>query len=364
MELDWRNFEPEGNNLKWLSGWEEFQMKNCKSKTKYEAANRNHYDRIINALTDNKSVDVLNKDSTVALDKMTEKEYIIHYVKENHGNMTPEAMATGIAFSYPAHGSSLVSPSTEPSAHYRALMNHVINIISQIRNGMTEAEIMVAFDGYTSTMIATPEGVRATESRHSLDLPESVSRDEETGELATVVYSGTNSAPDRGSGRRAYMPRGFNNRPLSGSGEREFQNPMQFTIPSRLPPPIPQLTWTREALPSTSELTIANPTELYSSSGRSTQTNAPFYEPLNYRGEPYAVFGRSIGPNARLGPTSHDQGGSSTQTNVSHVHGDITRVTSLGNLRGAVGRPRGPTETTSGAVIHHPFEIRSNPLFE
>jgi len=74
MELLINNFTEKGNGLKWRSSWESYQRKNCKSKTMVKMENGIHYNRIINALTDNRSIDVLNEASLKNVKKMTESK--------------------------------------------------------------------------------------------------------------------------------------------------------------------------------------------------------------------------------------------------------------------------------------------------
>ena len=77
MQLGIQNFTEAGNDLMWRKGWESFQREHCKSKTKARMENKLHYDRILNSLTDNRSIDVLVPKSLENVKKMTEKEMII-----------------------------------------------------------------------------------------------------------------------------------------------------------------------------------------------------------------------------------------------------------------------------------------------
>ena len=101
MQLNIENFTSDGNQLLYRDGWNKFQKEKCMSKSRITKQNKLHYDRILYSLTDTKSINVLNKESTKALTKMTENEYIAMYVREWSGKKSPDEMASAIHLSYP-----------------------------------------------------------------------------------------------------------------------------------------------------------------------------------------------------------------------------------------------------------------------
>ena len=98
MELNYSNLtDPNQNNLKYRKQFENFQKEKCKSKTMLNMENRIHYNRILDALTDNRSIDILNKSSLENVNKLNEKEFIIKYVDENKSDKSPDNMVLALA---------------------------------------------------------------------------------------------------------------------------------------------------------------------------------------------------------------------------------------------------------------------------
>ena len=231
MELGIDNFTEKGNHLKWRNGWENFQKEKCYSKSKYVVANRNHYDRIFNALTDTRSIDILVDESTESVKKMSYTEIVTHYIKTGE---PPEKIALKI---------SLMVPEKD----YKTIFNDVIKAINISRQLLEQENLAIAVDGKVVEIIANGQGVRASKNPLKLDLPTMVKKDFETGETKQQTFKPDLEAPVDTVPNPLFLQ-------IGGPGERIMIVPSQFSVPTRLPPPIPVTTFNVQALPSTNEL--------------------------------------------------------------------------------------------------------------
>jgi hypothetical protein len=96
MELGIQNFTQAGNNLSWRGDWENYQAKECKSKTSKRIANKVHYQRILNTLTDTRSIDVLNEPSLKNVKKIGGDAFLIKYIQENSNSKNIQDLVTGL----------------------------------------------------------------------------------------------------------------------------------------------------------------------------------------------------------------------------------------------------------------------------
>jgi hypothetical protein len=239
MQVGIQNFTDAGNDLMWRSSWEKYQRERCKSKTMTKLENRVHYDRIFNALTDIRSIDVLNKASLKNVKKMDQKEYIIKYINENKDKKSPKELTEAIAI-------ALEVP-VEDKIRMRAIFN---DVMEQLKAGPPQlAEVSIAIDGKTVPIIADDFGVHAGANPFGFTGVPSFHRDEETGERGVVVWAGDNQAPVR-----EFVYGGLANRGLSDSGDRVFEMPGQFSVPITIPRQMEPITYNRLALPDTNQL--------------------------------------------------------------------------------------------------------------
>jgi len=240
MELGIRNFTEAGNNLMWRKGWEEYQREKCMSKTRDKMENKVHYDRIFNALTDNRSIDVLVDESLESVKKMPEKEFIIKYVQEHKGKMTPEAITEALVIAMEIPVDDIMG--------IRSIFN---TVMEQLRSDPPElAETImrpIAIDRTVVNIISTNQGVIASANPLSITGIPSVVIDEESGERGITVWEGDNQAPVRGINP-------------TDAGFRMTEVPAQFSVPTALPPRITPLVFNRQGLPDTSQLpNVVNP---------------------------------------------------------------------------------------------------------
>jgi hypothetical protein len=241
MELCIENFRPGGNNLMYRNQWNDFQHKRCQSKTKVKMENKLHYDRIIDALTDNRSIDILNDDSLKNVKKMDTREYIIQYIKDSNGKKNIKQMTDGIAI-------ALNIPPGD-SGEYRKIYDMVVeelNYFQDLQRRFDPKSIDISIDGRSVAIKSLEDGVTASENPFSLTGVPSVSVDQETGEQKVTVWSGDNQAPVRAM-------------TYSNSGQRMTEVPGQFSVPSTLPPRMRPVSFNREGLPDTT--TLATQTE-------------------------------------------------------------------------------------------------------
>lgn len=243
MELCIENFTEAGNNLMWRADWESYQKKICESKTMTRMENKIHYNRIVDGLSNNRSIDVLNEDSLKNVKKMDEEEYIIKYIEENKGSKTPQEIVNGLAVA--------MSISVSDNARMKSLYDMVLKQLRE--NPPVLAEVSIAIDGKTVPIIANEDGVRAGENTVSFDFPATQSRDDMTGEI--IAISTPQGRPNR-----------LNTGAFGGAGERMTEVPGQFSLPIRLPPPMMPVTFNRLALPDTN-VVPAPPTYPTSSKG-------------------------------------------------------------------------------------------------
>jgi len=234
MELGIRNFTEAGNNLMWRKGWETYQREQCKSKTRVKMENKVHYDRILNSLTDNRSIDVMVDESLEAVKKMPEREFIIKYVQENKYKMSPKDIADAIAI-------ALEIP-VDDTAAVRSIF---MTVMEELRNSPPELyetiQRPIAIDGTVVNIISSSQGVIASANPLSITGVSSMVVDQESGERGIVLWEGDYQAPVRGINP-------------TDAGERMSEVPAQFSVPSILPPPIAPTTFNRQGLPSTSEI--------------------------------------------------------------------------------------------------------------
>lgn len=231
MELDIRNFTEAGNNLMWRKSWETFQREHCKSKSYVRRENKVHYDRILNSLTDNRSIDIRVDSSLDSVRKMPEREFLIKYIQENKDRMTPVQIAIAIAVA--------VDVPVEDTSGMRTIFNLVMEELK--KNPPTLAEVSIAIDDRPVEIIADDFGVRASENPISFQGVPSVRVDLDSGERGIFVWEGDNQAPVRGINP-------------TDAGERITEVPAQFSVPTILPPPVRPLRYNREAIPNTSQL--------------------------------------------------------------------------------------------------------------
>ena len=242
MELRIENFTDAGNHLKWRSGWKDYQHKHCETKTHARLANKMHYDRILDSLTDNRSIDVLVDKSLKNVKKMDDREYIAKFVEENYDKQTIEQLVRSVA---------IAMNISVQDQEYRQLYNIVLEEMNFL-HGLNQSRMLaprridIAINGKDVGIQASPEGVVATENPISITGVSSVHTDEETGERGITIWSGDNQAPER---RGMTLQPGF-----LGSGERITFDPMQFSVPTRLPPRMIPVQFNREALPDTTQL--------------------------------------------------------------------------------------------------------------
>jgi hypothetical protein len=242
MELRIENFTENGNHLKWRSAWRDYQQKRCRTKSHARIANKMHYGRILDSLTDNRSIDVLVDKSLKSVKKMDMDEVIFNFIEESKGKFPPDQLAEKIAI-------ALEVPLDDTVA-YRKIFDLVME---QIKSGPPPlAEVSIAVDGRPVEIKATEEGVVASKNPFSLTGVSSVHIDEETGEHGVTVWSGDNQAPSR-----MVDIGGFKTKQFGGSGERETFNPMQFSVPTSLPPPMKTVAFNREAIPTSNELIVS-----------------------------------------------------------------------------------------------------------
>jgi hypothetical protein len=241
MQLDIQNFTSAGNNLMYRKDWEDFQHKRCKSKTKVKMENKLHYDRILNALTDNRSIDILNDASLKNVKKMDTREYIIQYIEACNGKKNIKQMTDGIAIA--------LNVSVTDTAEYRKIYDMVVeelNYFQDLQRRFDPKSIDISIDGRTVAIRSLEDGVTASENPFSITGVPSVRVDEETGEQTVTVWEGDNQAPVRAM-------------TYSNSGQVMTEVPAQFSIPTNLPPPMRPVSFNREALPDT--MTFATQTE-------------------------------------------------------------------------------------------------------
>jgi len=230
MEVCIENFTPTGNNLMFRKDFENYQKEKCKSKTMARMENTIHYNRILDGLTDNRSIDILNDASLENIRKMDTREYIIKYIQENKSVKTPEQLVMGLAIT--------LNVPVANNAGMKVLYNMVLRELQT--NPPTLAEISIAVDGVSVPIIANDFGVRAGANNFSFQGIPSQSVDQETGELSAVEWSGDNQVPVRN-----FTFLGNN------SGNRITEVPAQFSLPSNLPPPMMPVVYDRLALPDT-----------------------------------------------------------------------------------------------------------------
>ena len=253
MELNYSNLtDPNQNNLKYRKQFENFQKEKCKSKTMLNMENRIHYNRILNALTDNRSIDILNKSSLENVNKLNEKEFIIKYVNENRSNKSPDNMVLALAI-------ALEIPLGE-TRRIQSLYDMVIeemNIIFQVTNDLIRApkRIDISVDGETVSIEANQNGVTASSNPFSLDAVPNLRRDLETGILDVVHWAGDNQSqmtPNRNFGD--FNQGGFNTNNIGGSGEILFNDPARFSLPTNLPRRSNPVVIGRDGIPDNNEL--------------------------------------------------------------------------------------------------------------
>jgi hypothetical protein len=232
MELGIRNFTEAGNNLMWRKGWETYQREECKSKTRAKMENKVHYDRIFNALTDNRSIDVMVDESLEAVKKMPEKEFIIKYVQENKYKMNPKDIADAIAIALEVKEVNAVR------SIFNTVMEQLKNDPIELNDSMRRS---IAIDGSVVNIIASNSGVIASANPLSITGVSSMVVDQDSGERGIVVWEGDNQAPVRGVNP-------------TDAGFRMSEVPAQFSVPTILPPPIVPTTFNRQGLPTTSEI--------------------------------------------------------------------------------------------------------------
>jgi hypothetical protein len=234
MELDIQNFTEAGNNLMWRKPWEMFQREHCKSKTRVKMENKVHYERILNSLTDNRSIDILVDKSLEAVKKMPEKEFIIKYVHENRYKMSAKELTESIAV-------AMEIPVDDVSA-IRSIFN---TVMEQLRNDPPELyetiQRPIAIDGTVVNIISSSQGVIASANPLSITGVSSMVVDQDSGELGVTVWAGDNQVPVR-------------NIAPTDAGFRLTEVPAQFSVPTSLPPPMRPVTFNRQGLPDTTQL--------------------------------------------------------------------------------------------------------------
>lgn len=241
MQLGIQNFTSAGNELMYRKDWERFQRERCESKTMVKMENKLHYDRILNGLTDNRSIDILNDDSLKNVKKMDTREYIIRYIEACNGKKSIKEMAEGIAI-------ALDIP-VEDTAKFRSIYNTIMEELKA--KPPVLAEVSVAIDGRTVAVRASEAGVVAGDNIFSIDGIPSQQVDEETGELAMTYWVGDNQVPERrGMSMDSRRLISF----MGNSGDRITEVPGQFSLPMRLPPQTLPIRFNRSALPDTTEL--------------------------------------------------------------------------------------------------------------
>jgi hypothetical protein len=237
MEVCIENFTQSGNNLMYRKEWENYQKERCESKTMARMENRVHYDRILNGLTDNRSIDILNQDSLKNITKMDMREYIIKYIDDNKGIKTPQQLVEAIAIA--------IAVPVDDMAAIKAIYQMVLTQLKA--SPPVLAEVSIAIDGVSVPIIADDMGVRSGANIFSTDGVPSQSVDEETGEIAVAYWEGDNQVPER----RGMSMEGFRLRAFANSGDRITDVPAQFSLPTRLPPPMMPVVFNKLALPDT-----------------------------------------------------------------------------------------------------------------
>lgn len=230
----------------WRKGWENYQAKQCKSASFSKSLNRTHYNRILDSLTDNRSIDILNQASLRNIKKIDPREYIIKYVQENNGTKSIQKMVADLAV-------ALDIPPNDSGA-YRAVYDAVVQQMQDIfdtTNSMLRAprHIDIAVDGETVGIEASSQGVVATANPMRITGVASTHVDEESGDRVMTTWAGDNQAPVR-----AFAFGGLANQGLSDSGDRVSSNPSQFSVPTSLPPQMNPIVFNRQAVPDTNEL--------------------------------------------------------------------------------------------------------------
>lgn len=231
MELGIGNFTEAGNNLMWRKGWRRYQREECMSKGYARMENKVHYDRIVDALTDNRSIDVLVDSTLKNVKKMPEKDFIIKYVDENRDKMTPEKIAVAIAIALDIPVDNTVK-----------IKEIFAAVMEQLRNAPPIlAEISIAVNDRPVEIIADDFGVRASENPISYQGVPSVVIDEISGEMGIQVWEGDNQS----------IVRGIN---PTDAGYRITEVPAQFSVPTEIPPELRGIRFNRQAIPDTNPL--------------------------------------------------------------------------------------------------------------
>lgn len=220
MELRIENFTPDGNNLKWRQPFQNFQKEKCMSRSKYITRNREYYNRMLYTLTDNRSIDVLNKMSMSGTSKISTKEFVALYINSVKGKLSVPEMVQALMVVYPER-------ETPDGAKF--LFRMVMEELKLIgdRNLATFVErITVSIDGMPVEIQASEQGVKLTPNARFNEIG-----DDEIFPTPTRTEDGI----------------------------VRFTDPAQMSVPRDLPERIPRVTFSRLGMPSNNELNTYAP---------------------------------------------------------------------------------------------------------
>jgi len=219
MELRIENFTPDGNNLKWRQPFQNFQKEKCISRSKYITRNREYYNRMLYTLTDNRSIDVLNKMSMSGTSKISTKEFVPLYINSVKGKLSVAEMVQALMVVYPEQ---------ESPDGAKFLFGLVMRELKQIgdRNLATFVErITVSIDGIPVEIEASAQGVKLTPNARFNEIG-----DDEIFPTPTRTEDGI----------------------------VRFTDPAQMSVPRDLPESVPILTYNRLGMPSNNELFLGS----------------------------------------------------------------------------------------------------------
>jgi hypothetical protein len=213
MEIRIENFTPTGNNLKWRQPFQNFEKEKCMSRSKYITRNREYYNRMLYTLTDNRSIDVLNKMSMSGTSKISQKEFVSLYINSVKGKLSVPEMVQALMVVYPEQ---------ESPDGARFLFGLVMRELKEIGNSNlaeTIHRITVNIDGEPVEIEAGAQGVLA---------------------INNFVEIGDDEI--------------FPTPTRTEDGIVRFTDPAQMSVPRDLPEPIPRIIYSRLGIPSNNEL--------------------------------------------------------------------------------------------------------------
>jgi len=156
MELNIANFTEKGNRLKWKTAFDNFQKEDCFSKSKYVAANKNYYSRMLHSLTNNRSVDVLVPESIANLRKSSPDDIVKSVIKI--GVYEPQKVAQNV---------SVIADMS---------VSEAVFLVDKIKNTVQQNETVIAINQQPVKITANESGVTANLQTYRPDRPQILNR--------------------------------------------------------------------------------------------------------------------------------------------------------------------------------------------